>query len=148
MTIKIFLEQIFFAGRVVLEFGNGAEKVIVRANFQGQVQGGGVLLQGGEYPVISRADQEQFLRLQAPDVLVEDLGKCFSTVRGWVEGELVVVDLKTLGQQFLPEMAHGREEIRQPQLMAPDVSGLFLDLGHPDRILAGIETLENLRVVI
>ena len=148
MTIKIFLEQIFFAGGVVLEFGDGAEKVIIRANFQGQVQGGGGLLQGGEYPIISRADQDQFLGLQAPDVLVEDLGKCFTPIRGRIRGKFVVVNRKTPGQQLLPEMAHGGEEIGQPQLMAPNVSGLFLDFGHPDRILAGIETLENLGVVI
>ncbi len=92
MTIKIFLEQIFFAGRVVLEFGDGAKKVIIRVNFQGLVQGGGGLLQGGEYPIISRADQEQFFGLQALDVLVEDLGKCFATVSGGVSGELVVVN--------------------------------------------------------
>ena len=84
MTIEIFLEEIFFAGGIVLEFGDGAEKVGIRANFQGQVQGGGGLPQDGEYPVIPRADQDQFLGLQTPDVLVEDLGKCFSPIRGRV----------------------------------------------------------------
>ena len=45
-------------------------------------------------------------------------------------------------------MAHGREKICQSQLVAPDISRLFLNLGHPDRVLGRIEFLQHTGSVI
>ena len=41
------------------------------------------------------------------------------------------------------EMAHRAEEECQPELVGADMGGFLLNLGHPDRIPAGVEPVEG-----
>jgi hypothetical protein len=62
--------------------------------------------------------------------------------------ELVVYDRNSLGDEGLPEVAHGAQEERDAALVRPDMSGLARDLGHPDPVLRRIEVVEDARIAI
>jgi hypothetical protein len=56
--------------------------------------------------------------------------------------KLVVLYLVLCTGQFVAKMPHGGQEQRDSQFVTPDMSGLFLDLRHPDNITAGVDVIE------
>jgi hypothetical protein len=127
------------------ELAHGAEEVPVLANLQRQARRLRHRLQRLQHPPLARCRHHQPLRAQAQQVCLQLRGQA-AAVAGVVQVHVVHWPASLL--QFEGEVAHRRKEQRRAWLAGNDVGGLLRHLGHPHRVLGGVEAVEGGRVQV
>ena len=139
LAIEVLHAQLLAPCGVRGEIAYGAEKVAVIAQVERQAGLGCHVAQRLQHARVSGSGKQQCRGAQPLDVTRQNVCER-ARVGGLVQ--LGVMQCPTFCPQRLREVPHGREEERRALLAGGHVGGFFRHLGHPHRILHGIETVE------
>ena len=90
---------------------------------------------------VTGQDHDELFRTQPFNVFFQNGSEVGASIFASSRREFVVMNRDTLLKELIPKMAHRAKKKRDTHLVAPDMRGLLVDFGHPDRILFGVEGL-------